>query len=332
MILHPAIIALLVGSLLVSGMLVYAALYGVQILRNWDIKSGSELQLSLERRTYLISTLMSYAFGFQLISFFLFIYTADKLCHLFVGAMCAVGTLSVSPYGYPALLLKLVNFLLAGLWLIVNFTDNNGSEYPLIKMKYRFLLVITPFVVAETVVQGKYFLSLKANVITSCCGSFFSATTEGMASEIAAFPHLPMVIVFYLCMGATLATGVYFYLRGKGAYLFALTSAITFPVSIAALISFISLYYYELPTHHCPFCILQKEYHFVGYPLYIAILVAGVTGLGVGMLLPFRSVVSLQGIIPRLTKRLTLAALIAIGVSTAVATWPILFSSFSLRG
>ena len=80
--------------------------YGIRILRNWDLKNGSELQLSLERKTYLISTIMSYAFGFQLLSLFLFIFTADKLASLFTGAMCAAGTLNVNGFGYPALLFQ----------------------------------------------------------------------------------------------------------------------------------------------------------------------------------------------------------------------------------
>ena len=67
MIFHPAIIALLLGSLLTGLMLLYSSYYGIRILRHWDIGSGSELQLGLERRTYLISTVMSYAFGFQLL-------------------------------------------------------------------------------------------------------------------------------------------------------------------------------------------------------------------------------------------------------------------------
>jgi hypothetical protein len=60
-------------------MLGYSVYEGVRIIRHWDIDSGSEYQLDLERRTYLISTLMAYAMGFQLFSLFLFIYTADIL-------------------------------------------------------------------------------------------------------------------------------------------------------------------------------------------------------------------------------------------------------------
>src|ERR1035438_1148582 len=126
MILHPNILALFVSSLLVCLMVLYSSYYGIRILRSWDIRSGSELQLALERRTYLISTIVSYFLLFQLASLFLFISTADSICELFVGAMCAVGTLTVNQFGYPTLLLKLFTFLLAGFWLVLNRLDNHG--------------------------------------------------------------------------------------------------------------------------------------------------------------------------------------------------------------
>ncbi len=62
MLFHPAIIALLTTSILTSLMLLYSGYYGYHIIRQWDLSSGSELQLSLERRTYLISTILTYLF------------------------------------------------------------------------------------------------------------------------------------------------------------------------------------------------------------------------------------------------------------------------------
>ncbi len=332
MILHPSVLALLVSSLFISLMVLYSVVYGVQILRSWDLSSGSELQLALERKTYLISTIVSYFLAFQLVSLFLFIHTADSICNLFVGAMCAVGTLTVNGFGYPTLLLKIVTFILAGLWLILNHADNQGYDYPLIRKKYLLLLLIAPFILAETGVQGAFFLGLKPDIITSCCGSLFSPTSRGIATEIVNAPPLPMLWLYYGSAGVTTLSGLWYLLQGRGGYLFAALSGTNFLASMVAVISVISLYIYQMPSHHCPFCILQQEYHFVGYPLYIAILVAGVCGIGVGMLLPFRTVESLQAIIPRLTRRLTLTVLIAIVVSTSLATWPVLFTSFSLRG
>ncbi len=175
MILHPGIVALVLVSFLISGMILYSAFFGIRIIRRWDIQSGSEEQLALERRTYLISTILSYVFVFQIGSLFLYIYTADSLHNLFVGAMCAAGTLNVDPYGYPTFLLKILNFILAGLWLIINYTDNRAYDYPLIRKKYALLLLLAPLIVTESIVQLLYFTQMKADVITSCCGSLFSS-------------------------------------------------------------------------------------------------------------------------------------------------------------
>jgi hypothetical protein len=53
-------------------------------------------------------------------------------------------------------------------------------------------------------------------------------------------------------------------------------------VGLAAVVSWLSPYVYELPTHHCPFCLLQREYRWVGYLLCGALLGGGLTGAGVG--------------------------------------------------
>lgn len=330
MVFHPAIIALYLSSMLISFMISYSAYYGIQILRKWDIQSGSELQLILERKTYLISTLLTYLFGFQLISFFLYIFTADQLHTLFVGAMCAAGTLKVNDYGYPALILKMINFLVAGLWLILNSTDNRAYDYPLIKKKYLLLLIMAPWVLTEMIFLVNYFLQLKPNIITSCCGSLFSAGQNSMASDLASLPPTLMKGIFYLMTASTLICGIRFYQKEKGGYLFSVMSALTFWVSIASIISFISLYYYELPTHHCPFCLLQKEYGYIGYPLYAALFGSAVSGMGIGVLMPFRNLRSLCETLPAIQRKLVLVSLILSLIFTALVTYRIVFSDFRL--
>jgi hypothetical protein len=330
MIFHPAIIALLLSSILMSFLMTYSSYFGVLIFRKWDLRNGSELQLAMERRTYLISTVLTYIFAFQILSFFLYIYTADRLHSLFVGAMCAAGTLQVNPYGYPALLLKIFNCLLAGTWLILNHTDNQAFDYPLIRKKYFFLLLMAPLLLTETFLQGAYFLNLKPNIITSCCGSLFSIGENALASEITGLPPQPTMFAFYLSTGASLAAGVYSLLKNRGAYLFAILSMATFLISIVSILSFISLYFYELPTHHCPFCILQQEYGYVGYPLYAALFGSGITGIGVGILAPFRNTQSLARTLPALQRKLTFFSLVSSLIFAALVTWRILFSDFIL--
>jgi hypothetical protein len=332
MIFHPAIIALYVSSVLISFTVLYSTFYSVQILRRWDIQSGSELQLILERKTYLISTLLAYLFGFQLLSLFLYIFTVDQLHTFFVGAMCAAGSLYANDFGYPALILKMINFLLAGLWLILNYADNQAYDYPLIKKKYSLLLILTPLIFAEIILQANYFLRLKPDIITSCCGTLFSSESSGLASEISVLPSIPMKVIFYLSMILTVASGIYYCRKNKGGYLFSSLSAITFLTSIMAILSFISVYFYELPTHHCPFCILQKEYGYIGYPLYLTLLGGTISGVGVGVLMPFKNIKSLSELLPSIQKKLTLASLILFMIFTAIITYRIVFSNLILEG
>lgn len=330
MILHPGILALLISSLTITGMVMYSAGCGIGILRGWDIRSGSEKQLGMERKTYLISSILGYFLAFQLVSLFLFIYTADSICPLFVGAMCAVGTLSLNAYGYPVLFLKVADFILAGIWLIINHADCKGYDYPLLRKKYGLLLFMAPLVLVETVLQGFYFFSLVPDVITSCCGSLFGTASAGLASDIATLPPFPMMAVFCSVIMLTIIIGALFYRTGKGGSLFAVMNIAAFIVAVISVISFISLYFYELPTHHCPFCLMQREYGYIGYPLYIMLLAGIVTGLGSGLLSPFRTIPSLAQSLPILQKRLTLSSILSWLIFTAIAAWPMIFSDFRL--
>lgn len=330
MILQPAVIALLFICLATTGMVFYAAFYGIGIIRRWDIKSGSEEQLVLERGTYLISMILSYVLAFEIGSLFLYIFTADSMHSLFTGAMCAAGTLNVNRYGYPALLLKLLDFILAGLWLVINRADNRAYDYPLIKTKYALLLLIAPVIALESVVETAYFLGLKGDMITSCCGSLFSTESRSVASDIAAVPVRLAVPVFFLSMALTFGLGVLYWVKGRIGALFSAASGICFVVCVISLISFISLYFYELPTHHCPFCILQREYGYIGYLLYGTLLAGIVSGLGVGVLMPFRKAGSLARSLPAMQKKLTFVCLAAYLIFAGISVWRMIFSGLTL--
>ncbi|HUI45715.1 MAG TPA: hypothetical protein VL122_07030 [Nitrospirota bacterium] len=330
MILHPAIIALLVSSCMMSCLTLYADYYGILIIRRWDIGSGSGNQLELERRTYLISTILAYVFGFQLFSLFLFVYTADSLCPLFTGAMCAVGTLQVNSYGFPVLLLKLANFILAGFWLIINYADNRGYDYPLIRIKYAYLAFLTPLIIAEAVLQTLYFLGLHPDIITSCCGSLFSDSGSGITSSLSSFPPSLMKIILFVAMATALGASVLFYRTGKGAYFHGFVSAVLLPVALVSVISFIGPYIYELPMHHCPFCVLRKEYGYIGYPLYLTLLSGAVSGMGVGILTPFKKRASLVDVIPVLQKKLAFFSFVCYALFALIVLYRILTSNLVL--
>jgi hypothetical protein len=332
MILNPSILALILPSLLLSLFLGYAFFTGIRISENWDITSGSELQLGLERSTYLVSTIMNIAMAMQLISLFLFIFTADALHTQLSGAMCAAGSLNANKYGYPALMLKMLNFMLCGVWLVLNYIDNRAYDYPLIRPKYAFLQLLAPLILLETVIQLLYFLNLKSMILTSCCGSMFGPGGSPVTSAIVSLPPALAALLFYCSMVAALAGGIYFLATRKGALAFSILAGCALPVGIISLISFISPYYYELPTHHCPFCILQGEYRYIGYPLYLTLLGGGLAGISCGVLALFRNQESLHSIVPAAQRQCAAISVALYCAFVSLVSLKLMFSNLRMIG
>jgi hypothetical protein len=113
-------------------------------------------------------------------------------------------------------------------------------------------------------------------------------------------------------------------------YVLAGASAAAFVAAIIGVLSFISLYIYEHPHHHCPFCILKPEYDYQGYWLYLPLFVATAAGLGAGAMQPFARVPSLNRIIPKASARLAGLAASSYILFTLVATYFVLASNLIL--
>ncbi len=331
MILHPGILSLIVGTAVVFLLMARASLLGITILRRWDFASSSDVQLDLERKTYLVSTIVSVALGFVIASSLLFVYTVDSIHPLFVGAMCATGSLNANPVGWYALMLKVILFFAAAFWISLNRLDQRAGDFPLIKGKYRLLLVIMPLVGLDLFLQLRYFLGLEPEVITSCCGSLFSGE-GGVAAEMAGLPlHQTRAVFFGALAAFGLLAALCFKLRTPlFRYLLLLVSAGSFFVSIAAVVSFLSLYIYEIPTHHCPFDIVQQEYRFVGYPLYAGLFGGTYFGMLPGLFQPLKRIRSLSEHIVSAERRWLVTGLILMGLFAAIALWNMLSGTFTL--
>ncbi len=334
MLLHPGVIALILGSGITLLLLLVAAALGIRILSKWDIKSSSEEQLILERRTYLVSTLVQYGLLFEIISIFLFIYTADDMHNLLVGAMCATGSLNANSYGFPVLYTKIVSVFLSASWIAVNHIDTAAEDYPLTRKKYMLLLFIVPFVFAGYVLQLQYFGHIDPNVITSCCGVLFSESGPKIASSLAALPVRKTEVVFFLLVFIMVALGLTAAKTGRKPYtvLLSVVSGLFFVVSIVAIISFISPYFYQLPSHHCPFDILQSEYYYVGYPLYAALFTGSFFGMITGIVEPFKKIMSLSSIIPVMQKKWALISIYTVIFFVVIVLIPMVFLPFKLEG
>lgn len=332
MLFQPAIIALLLSGAVSLLVLVAAAPFALQVIRRWDLHSGSELQLVLERRTYLFSTLTAFILATQIGALLLTVFNADRTAVMFVGAMCAVGTLNANAWGFPMLTAQIAVFFLAAAWLTLNHIDNQAPDYPLVRVKYALLLLLLPALAAAFGLQLKYFLNLRADVITSCCGSLFSGQGPALASEASAMEAKPAILLFYGTLGAAIfANALHAGLRRRlSGILAALTSAAAFVAAIVGIVSFVSLHVYEHPHHHCPFCLLKPEYGYQGYLLYVPLFVSTAAGLGAGILQPFARIGSLRVLVPQASGRLAGAAALGLALFAAVATTMVLKSNLVL--
>lgn len=311
MINHPALLALVAWSLLGSVAMLAAGAWAGRILRGWNPALATEDQLLLERATTLVSTIVAAVLVFQVLSFFLFILAAEELHGRFVGAMCAAGTLNVNRFGYPALGFKFFNAVLGGAWCLLNRLDGQGHDFPLLRAKYRLLLGLAPLLILGEILQGLFFANLKADVITSCCGSLFGQSDKALVSELTSL-STPMAIGLWggLALITLIAGGIHLR-RGSRPHFFSLASILWTAAGVVVLVSALSVYIYELPTHHCPFCMLKPEYQFVGYAFYGLLLVQGVASLALMVFALLPSKPSISEALPRMIRRLVWSALLA---------------------
>lgn len=334
MILHAGILALIVGTAIVLAMVLYACWIGVRILRRWDAGSSSEEQLLLERSTFLVSSIASTTLGFQAVSLLLFLYTIDDIHGLFVGAMCATGSLNAAPWGWAVLGIKVVLLFLSLIWIVIHRLDQRAGDFPIVRIKYFGLLVLAPIVAADLVLQIRYFTGLQPEVITSCCGALFSESGTTLASEVASLPARPMLWALYLGIGVFMTTCLACLLHSSRFFRYALAvvSLCMFFVSMASIVSFLSLYIYQIPTHHCPFDMIQKQYSFIGYPIYLSMFSAVSFGLLPGLLYPLRRIPSLAALVVPAESRWLILGMVSMLAFTIVASWPVLFGELSLSG
>jgi hypothetical protein len=330
MLFRPAILALLLASAANVAVLLAISPFAIEVLRHWDISSGSERQLRLERRTYLASTLMSLILATQLLALLLFVFNADRMSGMLVGAMCAVGTLNVNAYGFPALSAQVVVFFLAAVWLAIHHIDIQAPDYPLVRAKYGILLAMSPVLIAAFWLQLRYFLGIKADVITSCCSRLFSVGAKGLSGDVSAMAPLPAMGIFFGALLLSMCAAAYTARKRRGGMIVALTSAAAFAASIAGIVSFLSLYVYEHPHHHCPFCVLKAEYGYQGYWLYAPLFCATACGLATGAAQVCARASSLREIAPRISGRLAMLALAGFALFTAVSCLIILRSNLIL--
>ncbi len=331
MVLSPPVLALLGCSAIVCGLTIMAAAVGLSLAIGWNhLDSGPE-QLFRERRWFLVESSLRLILGLQLFSLLLFVVTADRLKSLLAGAMCAVGTLRASPFGVPALTVKTVAFVLCGLWMVTDHASPAAAGTGLVRFKVGFLALLASVLVADNVLQLRYFADLDTDIITSCCATVFGPGSEGAAAAITALPVGWSRLAFFVALAATFAVGLRAIRQSRSVAAYSVLAVALGLITAAAVITWIAPAYYELPTHHCPLCLLSADQRFIGFPLYLFLATAVIAGAGSGLVHALRSFDPLRCIGPRQEQKLCTVSLASFAIVTAIALWPIVSSPFRLE-
>ena len=273
--LTPEIIALLTLDTIFLFFGVIAFFLSLRLALYWNNDASTPLQYSLTKQSYLVATIIKYILMLKLPLFLFFIYTCDKLSNIIAGAMCASGVVNSVDFGLYLTLFKLCNLYLFGFWLLLHFADVSSEKLPYTKLKFVLFVLCAVPLFTEIGLEIAFFISLNISKIVSCCGTLFSASSSSYISLLFAVDELLWVGLFYGFFAMSL---VAFWLKNGVLTLFANAMFIIF--AIITLIVFFSPYVYELPTHRCPFCLLQKDYYYVGYLLYTVLFLGTFYGMG----------------------------------------------------
>jgi len=254
---NPVIVYLLSESLL-FGLLFIAFVITVGILLTWDFGSYSQQQFRLERRAYLVMTIILFVFVVKFLLLIYFVFTIDTLSLLVPGAMCAAGVISANDYGMPLLFLKLLILFFLLLWMTLNSDDLKAKNYPSFRIKSWLFVIIFFLAAAEAGLDYAYFSTIDILKPVNCCSTLYGQM-EGANPLPFGLDTTTLLILFYLLYA--LVAGAML----SGQRVLSLVGTLLFVViAYYSVVYFFGTYVYALPTHKCPFCMLQKEYYYVG--------------------------------------------------------------------
>ncbi len=248
------------------------------LFRSWDFTRSDQKQYENENVLHLITTVIHFVLYFKIALTLYLFYMIDSLTPFIKAAMCGVGVLNATNPGWELIGLKIFMLFAFLLWISIDKIDKQKLDYPYTKMKIGLYFFIFALLLAELILDYAVIFGLDTQKVVSCCSVTFSGTNvigsyvlpgwEVIASVFAAAFALHMAfLLLSFCKSKVYAAGSLF------------VSFVFITVGLFGVIYFVSPYIYENPSHTCPFCILQKEYLYVGYFLYITLFLGSYFGV-----------------------------------------------------
>jgi hypothetical protein len=273
LLLNNKVIIFLFSEIVIYTLAIVAFFVSILILRKWDFNSFTQFQFNLEKKSYLISTIIYFLFIVKFLLIIYFVYTIDSLSILVPGAMCAAGVISANGYGLNLLFLKLVILFLFLFYVSLNKFDLEAKNYPFIKIKQFLFLIIFALLTLELTLDFLYFFNINLNLPVSCCSALFGQL-EGQNPLPFGLSIKLLLLLYGLFFIITISSSIF-----KQKFIALISTLLFLILSYYAIVYFFGTYVYELPTHKCPFCMMQKEYYYIGYLIWISLFLGGFLNL-----------------------------------------------------
>ncbi len=269
------VMILLFGDLLFVLFGFIAFVVASKIALFWDSTATTPLQYKLIKQSPLFSSIVRFLLIFKIFFFFYFIATLDRLSNMIQGAMCAVGVIGSVDIGEYLVLLKVIDLYLFSFWLLLHHEDSKRANQPFMKLKALFFVAIFFLIAIEAFLEYHFFSQLRSDILVSCCNVVFDpALHESFAQKLLHLSHQSIIAITATLFGLL----VLFFLLKQTA-LYAIASLLFAIFNVFGLISYFGTYIYELPTHHCPFCMLQGDYYYIGYIIYTLLFLGSFWGM-----------------------------------------------------
>jgi hypothetical protein len=272
--------AVTVAALWLAGIVV-----GAQIALQWRRGASSEKQLILERRAELVATLMQVALLLTMVGLGLAVLVADRLVDGIRGAMCAFGVFASTEIGFDTLLVSYAAAVACSLWVVLHRLDMRLASPVLTRRKFLLLLLLAPLPIWDVYLAIAFALELDFSVIASCCSVWLDdsiVTTE--VSQLRMPPSQAAALGLAAAVAA-LATAalVWKWPRRLTAIPASLFSAAAPIAVMPSILWVVAPHAFGTPQHPCPFCLLHAQGEGIGWPLFLAIFLGNVLGMGIGV-------------------------------------------------
>ena len=245
-----------------------------------------EEQHELEKKLYLVLSLIGLGFAIRLILVPLWFLTLQSMIASVPGAMCLYGVHQIrSPISWISTGLKILLPFIYGFWLVMDHLDRRVESHPFRETKLVFLFPLGLIMLVESSLDLRFLFTVPPRQV-SCCTSFFDAPPDVIPEIFTQTSWLWVKIWFILTLLISgVGAALYFFKKKKPARK-TKTPVENRPVAViqlvfvmAALASFflalhtkISPLFLHLPFHHCIFCLWQEVWD---APLFTALILIG---------------------------------------------------------